>query len=270
MEAKTVESGEAALEALRGAHSQGKPFKLVLADVAMPGMDGFDLAKMIRQTTRAGELTIVILTSAGQRGDAARCRELGVRAYLTKPIREWELRETLRRALGVSPETLSPDQLITRHSLREGRASESLSGPNRPASEAAPPPKRRRVLLAEDNPVNRLLAVRLLEKRGYQVTVAETGREALAAWEKQPFDAILMDVQMPEMDGLEATAAIRAREHTLGSHVPVIAMTAHALKGDRERCLTAGMDGYISKPLNATSLYDLVESLAPADGVPSK
>jgi len=185
----------------------------------------------------------MMLTSAGHRGDAARCQELGVAAYLLKPIRQSELREAIARALGAKEqEGVIP--LITRFSLQDERdPSESLS-----------------VLLVEDNPVNQRLAARLLEKRGHRVVVAANGREALGALGKNAFDLVFMDVQMPEMDGLEATAAIREKERLSGNHQAVIALTAHAMKGDQERCLAAGMDGYLSKPIHAQELDAILET----------
>jgi two-component system, sensor histidine kinase and response regulator len=202
----------------------------------MPEMDGFALAGCIRRNPEWGSATIMMLSSAGQRGDAKRRREIGVAAYLTKPVRQSELLDAILTALGTRQiKEASPAALATRHSLRETN-------------------NRLRILLAEDNAVNRLLAVRLLEKRGHAVTVAGNGKEALAALEKQPFDLVLMDVQMPEMDAFEATAAIRDKEKHSGSHLPVIAMTAHAMVGDRERCLAAGMDDYITKPIRPDDL----------------
>ena len=167
-------------------------------------------------------MTLIMLTSAGSR-DVARCRELGVTAYLAKPIKQSELLECIKQSLGHGGAQLAPSPLVTRHSLPEGR-------------------RRLRVLLAEDNSVNQTLGVRLLERRGHAVVVAETGSAALGALANQPFDVVLMDVQMPEMDGLEATALIREREKTTGKHIPIIAMTANAMMGDKERCLAAGMD----------------------------
>jgi signal transduction histidine kinase/DNA-binding response OmpR family regulator len=231
-----------ALNALQQAQGAGEPFPLVLLDAQMPAMDGFALAERIKQNPELAGAVIMMLTSAGQRGDAVRCRELGIAAYLTKPIKESELLEAIRAALGAPPQMEARPVLITRHSLREGR-------------------QRLRILLAEDNTVNQVLAVRLLEKRGHRVTVAADGRQAVAALERQPFDLVLMDVQMPEMDGFQATAVIREREKTLGSHVPIIAMTAHAMEGDQKRCLAAGMDAYLSKPIQARDLFDAVEAL---------
>ena len=235
---KLVESGLEALHSLR--RGEG-PFVVILTDLNMPEMDGFGFVQEIRQSPKlAGEAKVIMLTSAGQRGDAARCRELGVAAYLTKPISESELFEAIVGAVAMSGSQLEPAALITRHTIREGM-------------------KKLRVLLAEDNVINQKLAVRLLEKHGHHVTVTSNGREALAALDREEFDAVLMDVQMPEMDGFEATGAIRAREQGTGRHLPIIAMTAHAMQGDRERCLAAGMDDYISKPIKFQELTDALE-----------
>jgi two-component system, sensor histidine kinase and response regulator len=183
----------------------------------------------------------MMLTSAGHLGDAARCRELGISAYLVKPIRQTELLDGICQVLNkVSTPKNMP--LVTRHTLQEDK-------------------HRCRVLLAEDNVVNRTLAVRLLEKRGYSVIVAGNGREAVEAFENNQFDVVLMDIQMPEMDGFEATATIRAKEKLTGGHVPIIAMTAHALKGDQERCISAGMDGYVSKPIRTSELFSTIERM---------
>jgi CheY-like chemotaxis protein len=184
----------------------------------------------------------MMLTSAGHRGDAVRCQELGVAAYLLKPIRQSELREAIARVLGAK-EQKGAIPLVTRYSLQDAR--DPLSS--------------LRVLLVEDNAVNRILATRLLEKRGHRVVLAANGREALDALENQSYDLVFMDVQMPEMDGIEATLAIREREKTSGNHQPIIALTAHAMKGDRERCLDAGMDGYLSKPIRPQDLEEILE-----------
>jgi CheY-like chemotaxis protein len=177
-----------------------------------------------------------MFTSSGQLGDAARCRESGISAYLTKPVPQAELLQVVCHALGKAESREVTAPVITRHSLREDS-------------------QRWRVLLAEDNAVNRMLAVRLLEKRGHKVTTANNGREAVAAFSTQQFDLILMDVQMPEMDGFEATAEIRSMQIVTGPHTPIIALTAHALTGDREKCMECGMDGYVAKPIRAENLY---------------
>jgi len=241
-------SGEEALARLAEAREAGETFTLVLTDVNMPEMDGFDLVERIRQNQELGTVTIMMLTSSGQRGDAARCRELGISAYLTKPIRPSELREAIVRLLAV-PNRESYSLPLTRHSIREAPRLATV---------------RLRVLLAEDNAVNQRLAIRLIEKQGHQVVVVNDGLEALEVLEHENFDLVLMDVQMPRMDGLEATAAIRRREKERGGHMSIVAMTAHAMKGDRERCLAAGMDGYLAKPLRVQELYELFGSYVSA------
>jgi two-component system, sensor histidine kinase and response regulator len=236
-----VESGREALESLRRAGDSGQPFPLVLTDAQMPGMDGFKLADLIRQNSQTSGTPIVMLASGGQPGDAARCRESGISAYLAKPVRQAELREAISQVL--SPESRqNKTTLVTRHSLREGKAAAL------------------RILLAEDNVVNQTLAKRLLEKHGHTVVVTGSGREALAAVEQESFDLVLMDVHMPDMDGLEATSAIREKERVTRTHLPIIAMTACAMKGDRDRCLQAGMDGYVSKPIHAQELLEAIEA----------
>jgi CheY-like chemotaxis protein len=184
------------------------------------------------------------MTSAALRGDAARCRELGIEAYLPKPIRRSDLIETIKTVLGARREHIEPKALVTVHSLRESRG-------------------HLKILLVEDNRVNQLVASRLLEKRGHAVAVANTGKMALEALDQGSFDLVLMDVQMPEMDGLTATQLLRKSEIGTGKHMPVVAMTAHAMVGDKERCLEAGMDGYVSKPIQITQLFEVIENLLP-------
>jgi len=250
MKAITVESGALALEELSGAREAGTPYRLVLTDMHMPKMDGFALIEEIRKRPELSMATIMMLTSAGHKGDAARCKELGISAYLLKPIRQSELREAIARVLGAEkPDGAIP--LITRYSLRDARE----------------PGSSLKVLLAEDNLVNQRLAVRLLEKRGHRVVVASNGLEALAALKKETFELVFMDVQMPEMDGMEATAAIREEEKRSGEHVPVVALTAHAMKGDREKCLAAGMDGYLTKPIRPQELDEVLEVYVKNRGV---
>jgi two-component system, sensor histidine kinase and response regulator len=243
MKPTTVESGEKALTELSLALEGGDPYGLILTDTHMPGMDGFGLVERIREDPQLNTATIMMLTSAGHRGDAARCQELGVSAYLLKPIRQSELREAIGRVLGAQPED-GAIPLITRFTLQAEREPSAVL----------------KVLLVEDNAVNQRLAARLLEKRGHRVTVTANGREALEALEKSDFDLVFMDVQMPEMDGLEAAAAIRKIEEGSGKHQTVIALTAHAMKGDEERCLEAGMDGYLSKPIRPAELDAILES----------
>jgi CheY-like chemotaxis protein len=211
----------------------------------MPEMDGFDLAARIKSSPELRGPEVMMLTSAGHLGDAARCRDLGISAYLVKPVRQSELLDAICQVLHAGQQKQAAP-LVTRHTLREAKA-------------------RGRVLLAEDNHVNQVLAVRLLEKRGFEVTVAENGHAALAALERGSFDLVLMDVQMPDMDGFQATAAIRAQEQSGGPHLPIIALTAHAMKGDEERCLAGGMDAYVSKPINSTELFQKIDELLHRD-----
>jgi CheY-like chemotaxis protein len=238
MKPTLAESGTSALEFLK---QPEHPFALILTDFHLPDMDGFTLVEQLRQGRHpAREAKVIMLTSAGQRGDAARCRQLGVAAFLTKPVGQSELFDCIVRVLGPSGSGAASPALITPHTLREGK-------------------RKLHVLLAEDNAVNQMLAARLLEKHGHRVKVTANGRQALAALEHENFDVVLMDVQMPEMDGFEATAAIRLREQGTGRHLPIIAMTAHAMRGDQERCLAAGMDGYIPKPIRVQELIALLE-----------
>jgi len=242
MSVASVEGAEEALRQLSAALEAGEPFELILTDMHMPKMDGFALVEQIRQRPELSTATIMMLTSAGHRGDAARCEELGVSAYLLKPIRQSELREAVARVLGTK-EQQGATPLITRYSLQ---------GSQEPWASLL-------ILLAEDNLVNQRLAMRLLEKRGHSVVVAGNGRETLAAFESGDFDLILMDLQMPEMDGFEATTAIRNWERARGNRIPIVALTAHAMKGDREKCLAAGMDGYLTKPIRPHELDELLE-----------
>jgi PAS domain S-box-containing protein len=237
-------SGYLALAELRRAAATAAPFPLVLIDALMPEMDGFALVERIREDPGLAGATILMLSGGDRAADAARCRELGVAVYLVKPIKQSELLDAILAALG----------------------SEPLHRPAGPAGAApglARPGQRLHLLLAEDNEVNQEVAVGMLRKRGHTVMVASDGRAALKAWQDESFDAILMDVQMPEMDGLAATAAIRAREQETGRHIPIVALTAHVMKGDRERCLAAGMDAYIAKPVRAGELFATLARLLP-------
>jgi CheY-like chemotaxis protein/anti-sigma regulatory factor (Ser/Thr protein kinase) len=240
MKSTSVENGEEALMQLSSAQSVGDPYTLVLADMHMPKMDGFSLIEQIRKKPELSTAIIMMLTSAGHRGDGTRCQELGVAAYLLKPIRQSELREAIARVLG-APAQKGAIPLITRYSLQDARV---------------PPRTILSVLVAEDNAVNQLLATRLLEKRGHRVVMTANGREALEALAIDKFDLVLMDVQMPEMDGIQATVALREREKEKGDgfRQPIIALTAHVMKGDQERCLAAGMDGYLTKPIGPQEL----------------
>jgi len=233
-----VENSLAALETLRSAHCAGVPFRVLLVDRRMPGIDGFTLAERVQSDAQLAQPIIMMLTSDGQRGDGARCREMGICAYLVKPIHKPDLLRAIRLALGQDPGQHSA--LITRHSLRESRRKLSI-------------------LVAEDNPVNRTVILSLLQKLGHIVTLAKDGQQVVTLAESQHFDLLFMDIQMPKLDGLSATAELRRWESGRGSHLPVIAMTASVLSGDRERCLAAGMDAYISKPVDFGVVQEEIE-----------
>jgi two-component system, sensor histidine kinase and response regulator len=238
-------NGRAGLAVMRERQLAGAPFALVLLDALMPGRDGFSVAEAIRQDPALAKSTVLMMTSSGQPGDGARCRALGIAAYMTKPIVQTELIEAILAVVGAASEGRHRVHVVTRHSLREHR-------------------RQLRILLVEDNKINQVVAARLLEKGGHTVVVAGNGKEALAALDDARsgrFDMILMDVQMPEMDGFEATRIIRTRETSSGAHLPIIAMTAHAMKGDEERCLAAGMDGYVSKPIQVEQLFSAIDRL---------
>jgi signal transduction histidine kinase/CheY-like chemotaxis protein len=237
MRPSTARSASEAVQLLIEARHQGEPFGLVLTDAHMPGVDGFMLTEQIKRDPEMASTVVMMLTSGDRPEDMQRCTDLGIATYLLKPIKQSELLETIQQALRI---TLSPPKAS-------------------PAAEPPKPLKNLSLLLAEDSLVNQRLAVALLEEQGHKVKVAGNGRDAVAALETEKFDLVLMDVQMPEMDGFEATAAIRARERQTGAHLPIIAMTAHALKGDRERCLAAGMDGYISKPIHVAELFRAID-----------
>ena len=241
MQPAVVASGAAAIvEMLRAAHA-GSPFPLVILDGMMPEMDGFMVMEKIREHAELNGATVMMLSSAMPSGAAARCGELGVASYLTKPVSQSELLDAILIAVG-------------------GAAAEEAGTPS--SREEIDPGRGRavslRILLAEDNVINRTLAAGLLEKRGHSLVHAANGREAVEAAARENFDLIFMDVQMPEMDGIEATGRIRMAELATGGHTPIAAMTAHAMAGDRERCLAAGMDDYISKPLDKAELFALL------------
>ena len=241
MQPSAVDGGVEALEALQAARDLGAPFRLILTDMHMPNMDGFELVARIRKQPALSAGAIMMLTSAGHRGDAERCRQLGVAAYLLKPVRQSELREAIARVLGSGVQD-GAAPLVTRFAVQGAtEPSESLT-----------------ILVAEDNMVNQRRAVRMLEKRGHRVTVAVNGREALEALSRNSFDLVLMDVQMHEMDGLTATTILREQERGREAHATVIALTAHAMKGDQDRCLAAGMDGYLTKPIRPQELDDVL------------
>ena len=281
-----ADSGSEALTAMTRASESGTPFALVLLDAMMSEMDGWMLAEHIQGRPDLARTVLMMLSSAGQPGDPAHCRELGLAAYLTKPFKQSELLDLIVTTLdgrgdakGVSAS--SPAAQV-RHPALEGKGFGGEGAGDAPRtllSETLPfeggvarlrggkGSPSLRLLLAEDNAVNQRLAVRVLEKQGHSVAVAGNGKQAVAAWERAetagtPFDLILMDIQMPEMDGFEATHLLRAREQETGNHIPVVAMTAHAMKGDRERCLEAGMDDYVSKPLQVEKLLAVIGRLA--------
>ena len=244
-EASTAAEGLAGLRRVR--------YDLAILDVQMPDMDGFQLATAVRGDKKIAKTNLLMLTSAGQRGDGERCRELGIRGYLTKPISRSDLLEALGTVLAGSAEETGMPDVVTRHTIAESRAT-------------------LRVLLAEDNPVNQQVAVAMLVKRGHEVHVSSNGREAVDAVKARDYDVVLMDIQMPEMDGFEATHAIRALPK--GKDLPIIGLTAHALSGERERCLSHGMTEYLAKPFKAHELFALVEGTghrkaAPAVPAPS-
>jgi signal transduction histidine kinase/CheY-like chemotaxis protein len=243
MRPRAVAGGREALAALEEARAAGEPFPLAILDAHLPEPDGFAVAEHVRRSAELGDTRILLLTSAGRAEDVARCRDLGIDTHLMKPPRHSELLAAILAALsGV----WSPAE------------------PTRRTCPLRPPPRPLRILLAEDNVVNQKLVVRLLEKEGHTVVVAGNGREALRNLTPD-FDLVLMDVQMPEMDGFETTARIRQAERGTGRHVPILAMTAHAMKGDRERCLAAGMDGYLAKPVHVRELLQRIEALLPAE-----
>ena len=239
-----VQSGADALEAVAPASGTGTAFDLVLIDAGTPEMDGFALAHALQQRGSRAAL-VMMLTTAGRRTARANDRELRIAAYLTKPIRSGDLLAAIVRALGAG---------------FVGEEGSRMPDRRTPAIARRP----LRLLLAEDNVINQKLMLRLLEKVGHSATVVRTGRAALEALARDNYDIVLMDVQMPEMDGFEATAAIRANERTTGAHIPLNAITAHAMRGDRERCLQAGFDGYVSKPIHFEDLFDTIDELAPS------
>ncbi len=235
-----VQSADEALLQLESAREGGSPYQVILTDMHMPGIDGFGLAERIRRDAESSPLPIVMLTSGGHWGDRERCRGLGIRAYLQKPVRRRELLSAILTVTGRS----------------------QAAHPSIPAAQTGKRvhPGGLRILLAEDNPVNQAVATRLLEKLGHATAIAQNGKEALSLLSVARFDILLIDIQMPEMDGLTATRMIRQKEQAMGDHLPIVAMTAHAMTGDRELCIQAGMDGYISKPINLQRLEDAISS----------
>ena len=237
---ETAASGKKALEMLHVGYNNEDPYQVILLDLQMPEMDGEQMARAIKADPICKDINIIILTSMGQRGDAARLEALGCSGYLLKPVKQGLLREALVTVLGQKQSGQGAVRLVTRHLLAE----QKRHGMH--------------ILLAEDNQINQKLAVVLLHKAGFSVDVVDNGLQAVEKVKEGMYNAVLMDVQMPEMDGLEATMRIR-QQAGVGEHIPIIAMTAHALKGDRERCMGAGMDDYISKPLDPRLLMNKLD-----------
>jgi CheY-like chemotaxis protein len=246
VQADSAQSAAEAWKQIEWGSLHGVDYDLLLTDVVMPTEDGFALIERLRARPDLRAPVVVMLTSTAQKEDLARCRSLGVAAHLTKPVRRDELKHVLERALGRARSTNAPKRETDVH------------------ANSQTPQSGLRILVAEDNEVNQRLMKRILRKRGHVVTLVGDGRAAVAATEREVFDAIFMDMQMPEMDGFEATAAIVARRKQGGPRVPIIALTAHALKGDRERCLAAGMDGYLSKPIVLKELDQVLSQIRPA------
>ncbi|MGH9648930.1 MAG: response regulator, partial [Terriglobales bacterium] len=250
IEVALAENGASALELLSQARQQQRPFTLAVLDTGLPGEDSFALLERIQELRSLGPMDVVLLTAAGQALRPSERERAGSAPCVAKPVRQSDLFDAITTVLG------------ERLSRESGRVSTRRRASRKPTGAL-------RILVAEDNPVNQKLAVRLLEKRGHTVEVANNGSEALEALGKKPFDLVLMDVQMPEMGGLEATARIREKERQAGGHIPIVAMTAHAMKGDRERCLEAGMDGYVSKPVRKNDLFEAIEAAVSADQKPA-
>jgi len=231
-------TGAEALVRIQEAFEAGNPYRILLVDMQMPGMDGFEMIQKARELPDGVNAEIILLTSLGVKGDAARCKSLGISGYLVKPVKQSELYDAVTMVLGQRRENTPP--VITRYSIQEARM-------------------RYNILLAEDNLINQKLAVKVLEGRGHRVVLAENGQKAVEALQAESFDLVLMDVQMPEVDGIEATRMIRDQERQKGGHLPIVAMTAHAMKEDKERCLSAGMDEYLSKPIKAEELFAVIQ-----------
>ncbi len=241
-----AEDGPQALTLLRAAAARHQPYDMVLMDLHLPGMDGFELVHTIKAEASIAAVALVLMPSFGQRGDEQVARDIGIAAYLTKPVRQSHLFDCLVTVMGRSGMTASQPpapaatKLVTRHTLTENEIK-----------------SRKLILVAEDNMVNQKVAVRQLAKLGYRADIAANGLEVLEALERIPYTIVLMDCQMPEMDGYQTTTAIRKREGAT-KHTTVIAMTAHALEGEREKCLAAGMDDYLTKPVKSGELAQML------------
>jgi len=242
MEPVTADSGQAGIWALVEARDSGQPFSLVIVDAEMPEMDGFMFGQEVKQFTDLPKTMVMMLTSTGESCDVQKCKRSGISAYLWKPIKGAELLHAIQTTMALNRDGSGEETLVTSQTLKDARPG-------------------LKVLLAEDNVVNQKLAARMLERRGHAVTVVPDGKAVLEALNKGQFDLILMDLEMPEMNGLEATRAIRKRERQTGGHIPIIAMTAHAMKDHMDRCLQAGMDGYLSKPMRSDELYAKIDKV---------
>jgi CheY-like chemotaxis protein/HPt (histidine-containing phosphotransfer) domain-containing protein len=238
LEPTEAEDENQALDKIVQAFSSGRPYQILLLDSQLSEVEGFDIANSIKDSPYGKDLKIILLTSMAKRGDAAQCTKCGISAYLVKPVKKSDLLDAIMMALGYPADKNLP--VITRYMIEGAR-------------------RRLRILVVEDNKVNQKVVTAILKKRGHAVTLASTGHEALSTLERERFDVVLMDVQMPEMDGFEATGLIREKEKVDGEHVPIIAMTAHAMQGDREKCLAAGMDDYISKPIRPEDLLSVID-----------
>jgi signal transduction histidine kinase/DNA-binding response OmpR family regulator len=255
MNPTAVDGGQAGIRELEAGAESGSPYDLLILDGHMPDMDGFQVAEFLKGDVSVADTPIMMLTSSGARGDKARCLELGIPAYLTKPVKQSSLLDGIMNAVGVpAPQVVSSGPTREKDGVVSSSAIEN-KGITFPL----------RVLVVEDNAVNQKLAMTLLKREGHDVVVAESGAEAISKSSESTFDLILMDIQMPEMDGLEATASIRESEKSTGDHIPIVAMTAHAMQGDRERCLNAGMDDYISKPIRKKELLRILEKFGQSD-----
>jgi CheY-like chemotaxis protein len=237
MDSTSLDNARDAIAFLQMAHAAKAPMQLVLSDVNMPNVDGLTLVKWIREDANLADTPVIVLTSGIRPDDTRRCKDLRLAERLMKPIKPSELFQAIGTALGF------------------------LSQPESEKQGKKPNPPSLRILLAEDSPMNQKVAISILNREGHSVMVVNNGKDAVSAIASQPFDVVLMDVEMPQMDGLEATSVIRTKEQQSGAHTPIIALTAHAMKGDRERCLEAGMDDYISKPIHAQQLLETLEAV---------
>ena len=238
----TAEDAQSTLRGLRLAAEGGEPYDVAILNMHMLGMDGIELARKIKAEPKTSQVRLVLLTSLGQRGEAREAKEAGISAYLTKPVRPSQLYDTLATVMGSSEEAEEERSIVTRHTIREERAR-----------------SRAHLLIVEDNAINQKVAAKMLESLGYRVDVAANGLEALQALSRASYAAILMDCHMPEMDGHEATREIRRREQGTSRHTLIIALTASAMKSDREEALGAGMDDYITKPMKREVLEEALE-----------